>query len=165
MTGELNAPEGDRGTDIWNVDEFYVRRINWLVAIGRSDLIDEIADDCERRRCASQPASASCPAPDETVPGATSEPHGPQPDVQNLANAGTRVPAGTRHNVTHGASPRIRPSCAVRHGRTGHSELTAAGGAPPEPVETGTRIAVARLRRTLQPVRWPDRRGLGQLSP
>ncbi len=27
----------------------YVSKVNWLVARGRDDLIDEIADECERR--------------------------------------------------------------------------------------------------------------------
>jgi hypothetical protein len=38
------------------IEEFYVRRINWLVSLGRSDLVDEIADDSERRRVLPQPA-------------------------------------------------------------------------------------------------------------
>jgi hypothetical protein len=50
MSEELKGPTGDIGTDALSVDEFYVHRINWLIALGRYDLIDEIADDCERRR-------------------------------------------------------------------------------------------------------------------
>lgn len=50
MSEQLNAPAGADGTDGSNVDDYYVRRINWLITVGRSDLIDEIADDCERRR-------------------------------------------------------------------------------------------------------------------
>lgn len=50
MSEQPQAPDGDNCTDVSNVDEFYVRRINWLITVGRADLIDEIADDCERRR-------------------------------------------------------------------------------------------------------------------
>jgi hypothetical protein len=46
-------------------DEFYVRRVNWLVEVGRSDVIDEIADDCERRRPAAR-STAPTPNPVET---------------------------------------------------------------------------------------------------
>lgn len=52
MSEPLEVPAGDDGTRVANIDEFYVRRINWLVTVGRTDLIDEIADDCERRRTA-----------------------------------------------------------------------------------------------------------------
>ena len=50
MSEYLKVPTGDSLTGDSNIDEFYVRRINWLITVGRSDLIDEIADDCERRR-------------------------------------------------------------------------------------------------------------------
>jgi hypothetical protein len=50
MSQELNAAAVDHGRRLLIDDEFYVRRINWLVTLGRTDLIDEIADDCERRR-------------------------------------------------------------------------------------------------------------------
>jgi hypothetical protein len=56
MSEPLSA--GDDETPVANIDEFYVSRINWLVTIGRTDLIDEIADDCERRR----PARRSSPS-------------------------------------------------------------------------------------------------------
>ena len=49
MSERLTAPSAN-GTGVSTADEFYVRRINWLVPLGRADLIDEIADDCERRR-------------------------------------------------------------------------------------------------------------------
>ncbi len=31
--------------------DHYVAKLNWLVSIGRDDLIDEIADQFERREC------------------------------------------------------------------------------------------------------------------
>jgi len=52
MSEPLKVTAGDNGAHVANIDEFYVRRINWLITIGRTDLIDEIADDCERRRTA-----------------------------------------------------------------------------------------------------------------
>jgi hypothetical protein len=93
MSEPLKIPAGENGTHAANFDEFYVRRINWLITIGRTDLIDEIADDCERRRTASPTASG---------------------DVMSRESAG-------------------------------------AAGLPPRPVETGTRLAVARLRRSPRP--------------
>ena len=54
MSEPLMVSASDDGTHVAHVDEFYVRRINWLVTMGRTDLIDEIADDCERRRTASR---------------------------------------------------------------------------------------------------------------
>jgi hypothetical protein len=87
MNGQLKPQAGDDGTHAASVDEFYVRRINWLITIGRSDLIDEIADDCERRRTAPPPAH---PAHDgrniEAAPVADGQPPGP-------VEAGTRLAA------------------------------------------------------------------------
>jgi hypothetical protein len=88
MSEQLKEPAGDNGTHAANIDEFYVRRINWLIMIGRCDLIDEIADDCERRR--------SAPT------------------------------AGAPDNMS-------------------------ATDLPPRPIEEGTRLAVARLRRSSRP--------------
>jgi hypothetical protein len=53
--GEPGEP-GEPGAPA--VDDFYVRRINWLIETGRVDLIDEIADDCERRRAAHAPTGS-----------------------------------------------------------------------------------------------------------
>jgi hypothetical protein len=39
--------------------DHYVTKINWLVATGRDDLIDEIADEYER------PACSQCASPPE----------------------------------------------------------------------------------------------------
>jgi hypothetical protein len=50
MSEQVNVPADDNCTDVSDIDEFYVSRINWLITVGRDDLIDEIADDCERRR-------------------------------------------------------------------------------------------------------------------
>lgn len=50
MSEPLNEPASDQDTHVGNIDEFYIRRINWLITTGRPDLIDEIADDCEQRR-------------------------------------------------------------------------------------------------------------------
>jgi hypothetical protein len=50
MSEHVTVSAGDNCTDGRNVDDYYVRRINWLITAGRPDLIDEIADDCERRR-------------------------------------------------------------------------------------------------------------------
>lgn len=49
MTDESSPAADPVGAGNANVDEFYIRRINWLVTVGRPDLIDEIADDYERR--------------------------------------------------------------------------------------------------------------------
>jgi hypothetical protein len=35
-----------------DVEEFYVSRVNWLVNLGREDLIDPIADEFERHHYA-----------------------------------------------------------------------------------------------------------------
>ena len=82
MSEELINASGGTDRDAMPVDAFYVRRVNSLVKLGRSDLIDEIAQDCERHH-----------APTEKV-------------------------------VAH-----------------------------PKPVEIGTRLALARLRRAPQPPR------------
>jgi hypothetical protein len=58
MNNELNPTFGHHGAGLLNLDDFYVRRINWLVTMGRSDLIDEIADDHERRRPENQLSTA-----------------------------------------------------------------------------------------------------------
>lgn len=87
MSESLKVSAGENGTHVANIDEFYVCRINWLITIGRTDLIDEIADDCERRR-----------------------------------------------NVAHNPTAAVRPAAGD-------------AGVPPRPVETGTRLAAARLRR------------------
>lgn len=50
MSEPAQLPAADDGMHAADVDAMYVRRINWLITIGRTDLIDEIADDCERRR-------------------------------------------------------------------------------------------------------------------
>ena len=94
MSEPLKVAADDDGTHVANLDEFYVRRVNWLITVGRPDLIDEIADDCERRRTA-RPAA------------------GDQSDAAGVAT--------------------IAPGAAAL---------------PPRPVETGTRLAVARLRRS-----------------
>ena len=106
MNESVKAPAGD-GTRVANVDEFYVRRINWLITIGRADLIDEIADDCERR---------------PTTPPAAGDRSG-----------NTSAAVGPPHGVHHGQDVQTAPGAA---------------GLPPRPVETGTRLAVARLRRS-----------------
>jgi hypothetical protein len=53
MSEQVNAPAGGNRTHVASIDEFYVRRVNWLISVGRADLVDEIADDCERRRTVS----------------------------------------------------------------------------------------------------------------
>jgi hypothetical protein len=107
MSAELNVPAGEHDADVSNVDEFYIYRINWLITIGRSDLIDEIADDYERRRAA---------------------------------------PRTTADN----ASVVLRPPHVVHHARSSQSEPRVAAELPPKPVDTGTRLAVSRLRRSLR---------------
>jgi hypothetical protein len=106
MSEKLHVSSSGRDPDAWIVDEFYVRRINWLVALDRADLIDEIADDCERRR-------------------------------QPIARRDSSRPVPVEH----------RPCRAVRHVRSGQTDLRAVAAPPPRPVEAGTQIAVARLRR------------------
>jgi hypothetical protein len=117
MSEPLKIPAGDNGTQIANINESYVRRSNWLITIGRTDLIDEIADDCERRRIAQPAAGRDC------------DPDDPNPAGQS----------GERRNLAHNTSAAVR--------------TTAPGpaGLPPGPVETGTRLAVARVRRSPRP--------------
>lgn len=124
MSEPLKVPAGDNDTHVANVDEFYVRRINWLVTIGRTDLIDEIADDCERRRTAPLVSGGE---------RADSDPAG-QP--------------GESGNVAHNTSAAVRAAEAA--------------GLPPTPVETGTRLAVARLRRSPRPAyrHMPERQSI-----
>ena len=52
MSQEVHPAAGNHGRRLPTDDDFYICRINWLVAQGRPDLIDEIADDYERRRIA-----------------------------------------------------------------------------------------------------------------
>lgn len=60
----------------WGQDEhdWYVDKLHWLVHEGRDDLIDELADDYERRRLlrvarASESPGADPPATVEEEPG------------------------------------------------------------------------------------------------
>lgn len=106
MSEPMKIPTGDDGVQVANVDELYVRRINWLITIGRDDLIDEIADDYEQRRT-------------------------------TTSAAGGRSRAGGGRSAHHEA----------HRGRDVQSSPGAAE-LPPTPVEKGTRLAVARLRRS-----------------
>jgi hypothetical protein len=153
MSEELTVPANNNVTGLSNVEEFYIHRINWLITLGRFDLIDEIADDYERRRAAPNTTADRCPAPEAAMTRATPAAYGPLPDPQNLADDNTANQPGARHNFTHNASAPHRPPYAVHHGRSSQSEPRIAAGLPPKPVETGTRLAVARLRRSRRPGR------------
>lgn len=59
MSEEVTDANGNNRTDAPDLREFYVRRVNWLITTGRSDLIDEIADDCERRSSSHSCADAT----------------------------------------------------------------------------------------------------------
>lgn len=146
-------PAGGNGADAANVDEFYIRRINWLITLGRYDLIDEIADDCERRRAPTHAAADQWPAPQAAMSCAAHATQDALPDLQSLADHHTVNESGARHNLTRSASAAPRPPYAVHHGRNSQSEPRIAAGLPPKPVATGTRLAVARLRRALRPAR------------
>jgi hypothetical protein len=158
MSERLKPPAaGNDGTHVAHIDEFYVRRINWLITIGRSDLIDEIADDCERRRTA-PPTGGECPAAEVGAICSTPAAHRPSPNARaatpsrdcDLADPNPAGQAGERRNVAHNTSVADRPPHSVHHGRDIHAAPVAAG-LPPRPVETGTRLAVARLRRSPRP--------------
>jgi hypothetical protein len=148
MSEELMASAGGDGTDASHADEFYIRRINWLITLGRHDLIDEIADDCERRRTAPHTAADLSRAPEAATKCPARE---PLLDLQDLADDTTANQPGARHNVPHNASAAPPPSFAVHHGPSTQSEPRIAAGLPPKPVATGTRLAVATLRRSLRP--------------
>lgn len=148
MSEARNVSPGDADTHIANIDEFYVRRINWLVAIGRTDLIDEIADDCERRRAAPPSAAGEGAAAEVETAGATPAAQRPSRDTRTAtpwrdrdrdrteADAGRE--AGERGTSAHIADAAVQVAPEV-------------GERLPRPVETGTRIAVARLRRSRRP--------------
>jgi hypothetical protein len=61
MSEELKVAAAEDRTGVSSVEEFYVHRINWLITLGRYDLVDEIADDYERRRAALRPPNAVHP--------------------------------------------------------------------------------------------------------
>lgn len=122
MSELTRAGDGDDRTDVSPIEEVYVRRINWLVTIGRSDLIDEIADDCERRVPRGQQVATAEVDDDTDLPRTTREPQ-----------AGCRGHAAARHQ----RQPLYPTDPAIAQ--------------PPGPVETGTRLAVARLRCARRP--------------
>jgi hypothetical protein len=117
--------------DVSAVDNFYVRRINWLVEAGRVDLIDEIADDCERRRATRQPVES------EDAAG------GKDAVVRRSASGGSTPPARPMPPLP--ACGRGAPYIA-NLAASGMDESATAARVP-TPVETGTRLALARLRR------------------
>lgn len=153
MSEQLKLSAGDTGTDVSNIDEFYTSRINWLITIGRPDLIDEIAEDCERRRAAPQPADSGGRGAQATT--TRSRPHrwpipGRRRRDRDLADDNAVSQPCGRRNVAYSPSAAVRIPHAVRPASHSHAG-TGAAGAPPGPVETGTRLAVAKLRRSLRP--------------
>ena len=102
MSEALKVPAGDDAMDVANIDEFYVRRINWLVTIGRTDLIDEIADDCERRRTAPSAVADASASADVELINSTPEPRprpveaGTQQAVARLRRSHRRVASFAR---------------------------------------------------------------------
>jgi hypothetical protein len=130
MNEEWTVLPADKA-DVSIADDYYVRHINWLVEIGRVDLIDEIADECERRRSPRQPLDSGTAAARHPAIGSRSG------AGRSTSHGRPRRPVPTRE--------RADPDAANRLARGQDSSGTAAR--VPTPVQTGTRLAVAQLRR------------------